>query len=117
MTMEDLSGYDAIGLAALVRRKDVTPLELVERAIRAIERIDPHLNAVVTRPWDRARAEASTPLPEGPFTGVPFLMKDLLAPEAGVRLTSGSAGRTPRSSAFFRRPSRGLTVGRGTRGT
>ena len=89
--MEELAGYDALGLAELVRTKQVTALDLVERAIRAIERLNPSLNAVVTPLWDRARQIAARPLPEGPFTGVPFLVKDLLAGEAGVRQTAGSA--------------------------
>ena len=89
--MDDLAGYDALGLAELVRGKQVTALELVERAIRAIERLNPTLNAVVTPLWDRARVAAARPLPDGPFTGVPFLVKDLLAGEAGVRQTAGSS--------------------------
>jgi amidase len=90
-SVEDLAAYDGLGLAELVRNKDVTPLELVERAIRAIERLNPSLNAVVTLLADRARAAAVGPLPNGPFRGVPFLVKDLLAGEGGVRHTSGSA--------------------------
>jgi amidase len=89
--MEDLAGYDALGLARLVRDKQVTAAELVERALRAIERVNPALNAVVTPLADRARHAAARPLPDGPFTGVPFLVKDLLAGEAGVRQTAGSA--------------------------
>jgi len=90
--MTDLSRLDATALADLVRRKQVTPLELVDAAIARIETIDPKLNAVVTRRFDRARDEARRPFdPAAPFCGVPFLHKDILAAQAGVRYTSGSA--------------------------
>jgi amidase len=85
-----LAQADATELAGLVRRKEVTPAELVEAAIDRIERINPTLNAVVTPMFDQAREAARGPLPEGPLTGVPFLVKDLIASCQGVRLTSGS---------------------------
>ena len=75
----------------LVRRKEVKAIELVDAAIDRIERLNPTLNAVVTPMYDLARKAASGPLPDGPFTGVPFLLKDLLASYAGVRFTEGSA--------------------------
>jgi len=68
-----------------VRRKQVKPIELVEAAIKRIERINPAINAVITPMYDEARNAANRPLPDGPFTGVPFLLKDLLAAYAGVR--------------------------------
>ena len=90
--MQDLVLLDATAQAELVRRREVTPLELVDAAIARIERNDPKLNAVVTRTFERARAAASSPLPDGPFRGVPFLLKDLAGgAEDGVRLTLGSA--------------------------
>lgn len=67
------------------------PIELVEAAIERIERINPQLNAVITPMYDLAREAAAGELPEGPFTGVPFLLKDLGIFYAGVRTTSGSA--------------------------
>jgi len=82
---------DAMAQAALVREKSVRPLELVEAAIARISGLNPKLNAVVTPMFDRARAEAAVTPADGPFTGVPFLLKDLLAEYAGVRLTEGSA--------------------------
>ena len=88
--MHDLADLDAIAQAELVRRKEVKPIELVEAAIERIERVNPQLNAVVTPMYDLARAAARGPLPDGPFTGVPFLLKDLTAAYAGVRITSGS---------------------------
>ncbi len=88
--MESLAHLDAMAQAELVRRKEVKPIELVEAAIARIERVNPKLNAVVTPMYDLARAAACGPLPEGSFTGVPFLLKDLTAAYGGARLTSGS---------------------------
>ena len=82
---------DATAQAELVRKKEVTPMELVEAAIERIERVNPQINAVITPMFDQARATANSPIPDGPFTGVPFLLKDLLASYAGVRMASGSA--------------------------
>jgi amidase len=89
--MDDLASLDATAQADLVRRKEVKAVELVDAAIDRIERLNPTLNAVITPMYDLAREAASGPLPDGPFAGVPFLLKDLLAEYAGVRFTEGSA--------------------------
>lgn len=68
---------DATEQAAAVRRGEATPAELVEAAIARIERLNPRLNAVIHEHFERARDEASGDLPDGPFRGVPFLLKDL----------------------------------------
>ena len=81
---------DAVDQAALVDNGEVTPLELLEAAIERIERIDPALNAVVIRWFDHARDTARTDLPDGPFRGVPFLIKDLFAGYAGQRISNGN---------------------------
>ena len=81
--------YDGLGLAELVRRQQVKPSELVEAAISRIEQLNPHLNAVIHKMYDLAQAAANSPLPDGPFKGVPFLLKDLLVAYAGVPLRSG----------------------------
>lgn len=88
--LDDLAFLDATAQAELVRRKEVKPVELVDAAIERIERLNPTLNAVVTPMYEQARTAASGELPQGPFTGVPFLLKDLLASYAGVRMTLGS---------------------------
>lgn len=88
--MTELWQLDAVGQAELVRRREVSPLELVDAAIARIERIDPQLNAVVTPLFDAARETAARPLPDGPLSGVPFLIKDLGCGQAGVRQTNGS---------------------------
>ena len=89
-TPDDLALLDATAQAELVRKKEVQPIELVEAAIARIERLNPTLNAVITSMYELARTAAAEKLPEGPFTGVPFLLKDLLASFAGVRMTLGS---------------------------
>ncbi len=89
--LNELTWLDATALAALVRRGEVTPLELVDAAIDRIERINPQLNAVITPMFAEARATAASELPDGPFRGVPFLLKDLLAAYKGTRMTCGSS--------------------------
>jgi len=79
MTFSEYGKYDGLGLAELVRKKKVSPAELVEEAISRIETHNPKLNAVVYKLYERARAAAQGKLPNGPFQGVPFLMKDLAA--------------------------------------
>jgi amidase len=88
---DQLATLDAIAQADLVRRGELRPIELVEAAIARAERVNPALNAVVTPLYKQARAAAGGNLPEGPFRGVPFLLKDLLASYAGARMTGGSA--------------------------
>src|SRR5258708_6466230 len=82
---------DATDQAALIASGEVSPSELLEAAIERIERIDPALNAVVIRWFDHAReTAASADLPNGPFRGVPFLIKDLFATYAGQRISNGN---------------------------
>lgn len=88
--LDELAFFDAIAQAALVCRKEVQVMELVEAAITRIERLNPSLNAVVTPMFDQARAAAHSQMPKGPLAGVPFLLKDLVAAYRGVRMTSGS---------------------------
>ncbi|KAA3661551.1 MAG: amidase [Chloroflexi bacterium] len=90
ISLDDYAGYDAIGLAELVKRGDVTPLELVEAAIACIEQHNPQINAVIHKMYEQARERAQGSLPDGPFKGVPFLLKDLLSAYAGEPMRSGS---------------------------
>ncbi|UCC60897.1 MAG: amidase [Dehalococcoidia bacterium] len=90
-TLDMFTDLDATAQAELVRRKEVKSIELVDAAIERIERINPMINAVVTPIYEQARSAAKDHLPEGPFTGVPFLLKDIFAAYEGVRMTSGSA--------------------------
>lgn len=85
----EYEAHDALGLAALIRRKEVSPAEVLEAAIARIEARNPALNAVVHTCYEDARATAAGPL-DGPFAGVPFLVKDLGLQVQGVRITNGS---------------------------
>src|SRR5215472_1954734 len=85
----ELSSYDAMGLAELVRSKQITPGEVLEDTIRKIEAVNAALNAVIYKTYDRARQRAAETVGNGAFAGVPFLVKDN-ATIAGVRLTRGS---------------------------
>jgi amidase len=77
-TVADFDRLDATAMAELVRRGDASPVELVEAAIARIEARDGTVNAVIHRRFERALAEAASPtLPDGPFRGVPFALKDL----------------------------------------
>ncbi|MGC4093904.1 MAG: amidase [Polyangiaceae bacterium] len=88
---KEFGNFDAVGLSELVRRREVTPLELCDEAIARIERLNPQLNAVVTGLFDSARERAKQPFDmQSPVAGVPFLVKDLLSAVAGVPLSSGS---------------------------
>jgi amidase len=91
--MPAISEYDhldALDLAALVRRREVSPQELLEEAIRRTEEANPRINAVIHRMYDHARDRTRGSLPTGPFTGVPFLLKDIMQAYAGFPLSSGS---------------------------
>ena len=69
----------------------MSPVELVDAAIERIDRCDPVLNAVIHRRFAAARAEAAGDLPDGPFRGVPLLLKDLGATQAGEPYCEGTA--------------------------
>ena len=80
---DDLLGLDAIGQAELVRDGSVTPSELLDASLARIDALNPTLNAVIIDRSDRARVEAAGPLRDGPFRGVPMLVKDTVAHTAG----------------------------------
>ena len=80
---------DALRLAELVSSKAVTPAELTEVAISLIEKLDPKLNAVVIRSFDKARARAAQPPGDGPFAGVPYLLKNIGSECEGLPMTAG----------------------------
>jgi amidase len=82
--------YDGLGLAQLVQKKEVSPLELCEEAMMRIDSINPRINAVIYRMDSLALAAAKGPIPAGPFSGVPFLCKDLVSAIAGVPMNKGS---------------------------
>ena len=87
---QEYDHYDALGLAGLVREKEISPTELCNEAIERIEKLNPALNAVICRMYDQTQDCIRKGLPQGPFTGVPFLIKDLVSACKGVPMTKGS---------------------------
>ena len=106
MAFPDYAKYDGLGLAELVANKDVTPTELVEEAIARVEKHNGKLNAVVFKTFDRARSAAKLPM-QGPFAGVPFLLKDIMGAQKGVPTRQGSnfipPAPSPHDSTLVRR--------------
>jgi amidase len=89
--VDELIYLDATAQAALIRNGEISASELLETAIERIEAVNPRLNAVITPLYDRARQEVQDQLPDAPFAGVPFLLKDLVADYAGTSRADGSA--------------------------
>jgi amidase len=88
----DLASMDATAQAELVAKGECSPAELVDAAIARIEKVNPAINAVIHELFDRARAEAASPdLPDGPFKGVPFVLKDLACHMKGEPFHEGMA--------------------------
>ena len=92
-TFPEYERHDATGLADLVRQRQISASELLDAAVERVEARNGAVNGVTMKLYDHARAAIARGLPDGPFTGVPFLMKDLSAAIAGVPMT--------RSSRFF----------------
>ncbi|MDP1864843.1 amidase [Bradyrhizobium sp.] len=90
MAFKEYGIHDAIGLADLVRKKQVSASELLDEAIARTARVDPEINAVVVKHYDDAKRQIDQGLADGPFTGVPFLLKDL-ENLAGTRTTFGAS--------------------------
>lgn len=87
---EELKYLDATALAELVRKKEVKPIELVEDVIERIEKLNPTINAVITPMYEIARDAAKAKISDGPFSGVPFLLKDAVASYGGAPMYMGS---------------------------
>jgi len=90
LVASEYESYDALGLAELVRKGDVQAEELLEEAIRQAEAINPKINAIVYRHYDMARDAIRAGLPQGPFTGVPFLLKNQGIAMKGTITSHGS---------------------------
>jgi len=99
MGFAEYSNYDGLGLAELVKKKEIKPTELIEAAIERIDRHNPQLNAVVFKAFDEARTMAKMEH-SGPFAGVPMLLKDLLGSKKGWPNRVGSRFVPPVSSRF-----------------
>jgi amidase len=89
MSFPEYAANDALGLAELVHKGEVSPSELAEEAIARIEKHNPALNAVILKLYDLGRQMAKAPV-EGPFKGVPFLLKDAFGDIAGYPTRLGS---------------------------
>ncbi len=87
---KEYEDFDALGLADLVQRNQVTPDELLEAAIERVEAHNSAVNAVTMKLYDHGKQAIANGLPDGPLRGVPFLMKDLTSAVEGVRMTRGS---------------------------
>ncbi|MEA9391260.1 amidase [Acerihabitans sp. TG2] len=90
MIVKEYTQYDGLGLAELVRHRQVSAEDLLDSAADAIARINPLLNAVVHDHLDLARDHLKNGISEGPFAGVPFLLKNTGCEVAGMRLSNGS---------------------------
>jgi amidase/6-aminohexanoate-cyclic-dimer hydrolase len=90
MAFKEYGSYDGVGLAELVRKKQVSAKELLDEAIARTAKVDPQINAVVVKHYDYAERQIDKGLPDGPFAGVPFLLKDLDLIE-GTRTTFGAS--------------------------
>ena len=90
MAFKEYGSFDAVGLADLVRKKEVTPKELLGEAVARTAKVDPQINAVVVKHYDHAERQIENGLPNGPFSGVPFLLKDLDLLK-GTRTTFGAS--------------------------
>jgi amidase len=82
--------YDGLGLAELIKKKEVTPKEVVEEAVKIIEQHNPELNAVINKFYDKAQQQAENVNLSGTFAGVPMLLKDITQEVKGEKITSGS---------------------------
>ncbi|MFV0295315.1 MAG: amidase [Hyphomicrobiaceae bacterium] len=104
ISLSDYASHDATGLAELVAKGEVAPRELAAAAMQAIEKVNPKLNAVVETYDDRISGLDESSLGNGPFRGVPFLIKDVGGHEAGRRLEFGSrlcAGMVVEQDSYY----------------
>ncbi|MEC8023342.1 MAG: amidase family protein, partial [Myxococcota bacterium] len=103
MTFPEYDALDAIGIAQLIREGQVSPGEVLQAAIERIERLNPSLNAVVERTFERARTRLPS-LADGPLYGVPFLLKDLKLQLSGTVTTNStklSSGKVATESSVL----------------
>lgn len=90
MKFSEYTKYDGLGLAELVKKRDVSVEELAQTTLDAIDKVNPQLNAVIETYPERTSATRAAELSEGSFFGVPFLIKDLAIMEEGKRMEAGS---------------------------
>jgi len=90
LKLSEYATFDAIGLAKLVERREVSPKELVQHTFQLIERLNPHLNAVAATFFEKAKEVVERSLPNGRFRGVPFLLKDNFSSVKNIPINMGS---------------------------
>jgi Asp-tRNA(Asn)/Glu-tRNA(Gln) amidotransferase A subunit family amidase len=90
MRFEEYRQHDAVSLAGLIARREVSAAEVLETAIARAEQVNPAINAIVHKQYEQARKAVDAGLPEGKLTGVPYLIKDLGFFETGQPATFGS---------------------------
>ncbi len=90
MSFAEYGQHDAVGLADLVRRGEISATELLDEALARTAAVNPKINAVIHLMEGRAREAIAAGLPDGPFRGVPFLLKDLMTAFAGEPMRFGS---------------------------
>lgn len=115
MMGDEFTGYDALGLAALVKRRKVSPTELLDVAIARSETTNPKFNFLAREHYELGRQAIAAGLPQGPLTGVPWLIKDLNTYIEGTVTGQGSRfykdNRAAVSSEIVRRYQRaGLVI-------
>jgi amidase len=91
MRFEEYRQHDAVSLAGLIAKRQVSPEEVLEAAIGRVEQVNPAINAIVHKQYEQARKAVAAGLPEGPLKGVPYLIKDLGFFETGEPATFGSS--------------------------
>jgi amidase len=91
MRFEEYRKHDAIALAGLVAKREVSAKEVLETAIARAEQVNPAINAIVHKQYEQARKAVAAGLPSGPLRGVPYLIKDLGFFETGEPATFGSS--------------------------
>ncbi|MHA1154426.1 MAG: amidase [Alphaproteobacteria bacterium] len=100
MAISDYGDYDALGLAGLVRAGQVSASELLDEALARVKASNPKLNAVTIHAEALARQAIAAGLPEGPFTGVPMLLKDLGQFCSDLPLTNGSRFSSAKAPSY-----------------
>ena len=88
--MSEFIHLDATAQAQAIANGDISPAEAVDAAIAQAQKVNPQLNAIIHEQYDKARAQAAGSLPDGPFRGVPMVLKDLGAAQAGEKYHMGS---------------------------
>jgi len=91
MRFEEYRKHDAISLAGLIAKRQVSAEEVLETAIARAEQVNPAINAIVHKQYEQARKTVAAGLPEGPLKGVPYLLKDLASFKTGEPVSFGSS--------------------------